>query len=564
MESTAETFPSWEGGSTGMLVPRETLDDILLSRAREAGARFETATARKLIRDGSRVTGVVVETPTETLRVPARYVVVAIGSANARFFQSKRRLRPSPAVGLAGRVGLRRTGDIGDYLEFYFPLFRDSQVLSAYGWVFPDGATRANVGVGVVRTARSGRILLGKLIDEFVSWLVATDDRFSHAELCSPMRAASIAGFPGLDSEPGLLTVGDAAGIANPFTGEGIASALESGELAAQVISRSAEDAHRFYEESIRDHFPQVHRLRPSVASIHSQPWIILGRGWDVILSPQSRTGRALKSFLWDVPPARTPLDLIPDPLVQDALTTIRTDLEQAIGRLPPLTGELVRAMVVDSENGIGWCTAFASTVRRGLSSREAFLTRDVRRVLTALELIGLVGAAHCDLPKRSSPRSHSWGRKTLALLIADSLNVEILAITSGLSQPWRGFLTTLARRVFRRAAAAQSDKNAPAEFVMLDELFRAAGFVGVPNDAHMYRNPVATVATSLAGLRAPALARGQVVPNSCAAVRRLPARLRAQLEEILSLAARPRMNPPQRIANPPCYRLSDLPSSHT
>jgi flavin-dependent dehydrogenase len=37
-------------------------------------------------------------------------------------------------------------------------------------------------------------------------------------------------------SLPGLLVVGDAGGIINPFNGEGIAYAMESGELAAEMV----------------------------------------------------------------------------------------------------------------------------------------------------------------------------------------------------------------------------------------------------------------------------------------------------------------------------------------
>ena len=37
-------------------------------------------------------------------------------------------------------------------------------------------------------------------------------------------------------ARPGMLVVGDAGGIVNPFNGEGIAYAIESGELAAELI----------------------------------------------------------------------------------------------------------------------------------------------------------------------------------------------------------------------------------------------------------------------------------------------------------------------------------------
>jgi flavin-dependent dehydrogenase len=43
----------------------------------------------------------------------------------------------------------------------------------------------------------------------------------------------------------GLLLVGDAGGMVNPFNGEGISCAMESGEIAAQVIIQSAGAAGR-------------------------------------------------------------------------------------------------------------------------------------------------------------------------------------------------------------------------------------------------------------------------------------------------------------------------------
>ena len=35
---------------------------------------------------------------------------------------------------------------------------------------------------------------------------------------------------------PGMLLVGDAAGAVNPFNGEGIAYAMETGEMAADLV----------------------------------------------------------------------------------------------------------------------------------------------------------------------------------------------------------------------------------------------------------------------------------------------------------------------------------------
>ena len=56
-----------------------------------------------------------------------------------------------------------------------------------------------------------------------------------------PVRGAALP--MGFNRQPhyssGLLLVGDAGGMVNPFNGEGIAYAMESGELAAQIVAQA-------------------------------------------------------------------------------------------------------------------------------------------------------------------------------------------------------------------------------------------------------------------------------------------------------------------------------------
>src|SRR5437660_1769717 len=61
----------------------------------------------------------------------------------------------------------------------------------------------------------------------------------------------------------GLLLVGDAGGVVNPFNGEGIAYAMESGELAAEVVVQALsrpegparERALQAYPQALKDAF---------------------------------------------------------------------------------------------------------------------------------------------------------------------------------------------------------------------------------------------------------------------------------------------------------------------
>src|SRR5206468_4478665 len=53
---------------------------------------------------------------------------------------------------------------------------------------------------------------------------------------------------------PGMLLVGDAGGMTNPFNGEGIAYAVETGQLAAELIA----DALRTGRPAIAQMYPLV------------------------------------------------------------------------------------------------------------------------------------------------------------------------------------------------------------------------------------------------------------------------------------------------------------------
>ena len=56
---------------------------------------------------------------------------------------------------------------------------------------------------------------------------------------------------------PGWVAVGDAAGLVNPFNGEGIDYALESGRLAAEAFLELPNIAHAAYQATLaRDYDP--------------------------------------------------------------------------------------------------------------------------------------------------------------------------------------------------------------------------------------------------------------------------------------------------------------------
>ncbi len=113
--------------------------------------------------------------------------------------------------------------------------------MPGYGWIFGMGDGTCNVGLGILNTSSAfGRTDYKALLKR---WLDNTPEEwgFRDENMISPVRGAALP--MGFNRQPhytrGLLLVGDAGGMVNPFNGEGIAYAMESGEIAADAVASS-------------------------------------------------------------------------------------------------------------------------------------------------------------------------------------------------------------------------------------------------------------------------------------------------------------------------------------
>jgi menaquinone-9 beta-reductase len=265
--SSTVAFPAtarWPGHGT--VVRRSDLDALLLEEAVRAGAEF---------RSGVRVLGPVVEDGVcrgiramvdgSRAEIAAPLVIGADGATSVL-------ARGSGAGGRSGEgrgfwyAALRAyfsgvepmCGGDGAALEFYPLRGRDGRWLPAYGWVFPLPDGTANVGVDIPhRPGLAGCPPLREAYDRFVDRMRAERPGFAGAREQAPPVGAllpeAMRGFtPGV---PGLLLVGDAAGLITPYSGEGIVYALESAELAgAAVLADGSPNAVlRSYEDAVWD-----------------------------------------------------------------------------------------------------------------------------------------------------------------------------------------------------------------------------------------------------------------------------------------------------------------------
>jgi len=227
----------------GLVMPRFDFDHLLAKRAMEGGARLEQGVeAVRPLMDGAWVTGAELkDAEGRTRTVRTRYVVAADGRASRLGQAAGVRRDPTRAIGTGARRYYRSPRPFEPILESFLNLRwggSEGGVIPGYGWIFFCGDGVVNVGAGLQSTFRDFHSTSArKIFDAFVQglpeeWGIGEENAL--APIASGALPMAMNRRPA--AVPGMLMVGDAAGMVNPFNGEGISSAMESGQLAAELI----------------------------------------------------------------------------------------------------------------------------------------------------------------------------------------------------------------------------------------------------------------------------------------------------------------------------------------
>ena len=262
-------FPSY-----GYVVRRSELDDLVAQRAVKAGANLRPATeAVEPIVENALVRGaVVVDKDTgATEEVRADYVIVADG-ANSRFGRalgtSRNRTYP---LGMAIRGYFTSPHHDDPWIESHLDIRdRAGNHLPGYGWIFPVGDGTVNVGVGLLSTFKGWKsVNTTHLMDAFCATAPARWGISPETATGAPTGGRLPTGGSVLPRVgPTYLVVGDAAGSVNPFNGEGISLAYETGRLAADAIDLALQTGDRLALETYAQRLDEVYGLYFKVARL--------------------------------------------------------------------------------------------------------------------------------------------------------------------------------------------------------------------------------------------------------------------------------------------------------
>ncbi|HVH67322.1 MAG TPA: geranylgeranyl reductase family protein [Gemmatimonadales bacterium] len=259
---------------------RDRLDHVLATTAIAAGAE---------LRSPCRVTGVRLENhhvrlDTDAGSVTAAFLIAADGATGvvARLAGWPDGRHLVPALEYEVRVDDRALARFAS-----IPRFDVGTIPSGYAWVFPKSS---HLSVGVLTTHR-GSIDLRRYLEQYLGRMELLPQSVERHGFVIPIRPRA-----GPLVRGRVLLVGDAAGLADPVTAEGISLAARSGGLAANAIIAGGLDPARIraaYQAALRPLLAELRVARMLARLLYDYPRV---RTWMF-----RRVGQRLVEAITDV-----------------------------------------------------------------------------------------------------------------------------------------------------------------------------------------------------------------------------------------------------------------------
>jgi geranylgeranyl reductase family protein len=226
--------------SHGYVIPRITFDNYMLEQAKKVSDVEEGFFVKDLLFDDKRVVGVSGKTDNGDRKEYRANIVLgadgpnSIVSKKAGLYQMD---IDHTAIGI--RCYYENVKDLTDQIELHYI----EEMIPGYFWIFPAGKNRANIGVGLLKSIVKKE---SRKLSEIMTKIIESDhfkDRFSDAVPIEKPTGWNLP-FGSIKREnhgEGFLLLGDAAGLVDPFTGEGIGNAMESGRIAVETAAKAKE-----------------------------------------------------------------------------------------------------------------------------------------------------------------------------------------------------------------------------------------------------------------------------------------------------------------------------------
>ena len=225
-------------GTPGYIIRRIDIDNFLFRKAQSFGVEaWEETELLDIAFEGGNIRELLVKRQGKETRLKARLYIAADG-ANSVFARKLGLKNPPEHFIVALRAYYKNVEGMKDLIEIH--LLKD--LLPGYFWIFPLPNKEANVGLGMVISEKNKRGV--NLVDELKKAVAENPlftERFKEAQLVDGIKAWNLplASYRRKCHGPNYLLTGDAAGLIDPLSGEGVGTASISARLAAQIAVKA-------------------------------------------------------------------------------------------------------------------------------------------------------------------------------------------------------------------------------------------------------------------------------------------------------------------------------------
>ncbi len=226
-QSGEESYMSAGTAAEAVVCERRVLDHKLLLKALSRGAVFvPDFNATDVLTENGRVAGV---RSSDGVEVRAKIVVIA-GGAHCRIGQPEARPRQVIQAIMGWWSGV-------SFREGHVEMIFDEMLAPYYGWLFPEGPDRVNIGITYEDTPGAPKHNARELFQRFLDKHYKA--RLADAKATKPWKGHPIVwnAAPSKLTRPGAIIVGEAGLMTHPATAEGIYQGMRSGMLAAEAIA---------------------------------------------------------------------------------------------------------------------------------------------------------------------------------------------------------------------------------------------------------------------------------------------------------------------------------------